>query len=79
MKPTFFLAGSLAVSLLAVSRAQTLDTDTLDTFLDRLAAKQKGMGSLDGRIGGLRRKAQWPPDQERFKRNGCIWQNYDDE
>jgi CubicO group peptidase (beta-lactamase class C family) len=46
MKPTFFLAGGLAVSLLAVSRAQTLDTDTLDTFLDRLAAKQKGMGSL---------------------------------
>jgi len=46
MKPTFFLAGCLAVSLLAVSRAQTLDTDTLDTFLDRLAAKQKGMGSL---------------------------------
>ena len=46
MKPTFFLAGCLAVSLLAVSRAQTLDTDTLDTFLDRLASKQKGMGSL---------------------------------
>ena len=42
MKPTFFLAGCLAASLLAVSRAQTLDTDTLDTFLDRLASKQKG-------------------------------------
>ena len=42
MKPTIFAA----LALLASGSAQTLNTATLDGFLDRLAAKNKGMGSV---------------------------------
>src|SRR4029453_16660353 len=40
------VAPLLALALCASGSAQTLDKDKLDRFLDRLADKNKGMGSL---------------------------------
>jgi CubicO group peptidase (beta-lactamase class C family) len=46
MKTRIVLVGAFAVALLAAGSAQTLDKAKIDQFLDRLAAKNKGMGSV---------------------------------
>ena len=46
MNTNSVLATVLSLALLASAQSQTLDTGKLDQFLDRLAAKNKGMGSL---------------------------------
>ena len=46
MKTKILLATLLTVALFTAGHAQTLDTAKLDQFLDRLAEKNKGMGSL---------------------------------
>lgn len=46
MKARIFLAGSLALALFTPGYAQTLDKAKLDRFFDRLAVKNKAMGSL---------------------------------
>jgi D-alanyl-D-alanine carboxypeptidase len=54
MRIAKLFATLLAFSLLAASEAQSLDTAKLDQFFDRLAEKNKAMGSLtiakDGKI-----------------------------
>jgi CubicO group peptidase (beta-lactamase class C family) len=46
MKIKILFAGLLALALFAASHAQTLDKAKLDQFFDRLAEKNKAMGSL---------------------------------
>jgi CubicO group peptidase (beta-lactamase class C family) len=46
MKTKTLVATVLALALLVSGYAQTLDTGKLDRFLDRLAEKNKGMGSV---------------------------------
>ena len=46
MKTKMVFAALLALALFATGLAQTLDKAKLDQFLDRLAQKNKGMGSL---------------------------------
>jgi len=46
MKPKISVSTLLALALSAAGHAQTLDKAKLDQFLDRLAEKNKGMGSL---------------------------------
>src|SRR6476660_4299451 len=54
MRIAKLFATLLAFSLLASSEAQSIDTAKLDQFFDRLAEKNKAMGSLtiaqDGKI-----------------------------
>ena len=46
MKTRIVLVSAFAVALLAAGSAQTFDKAKIDQFLDRLAAKNKGMGSV---------------------------------
>jgi len=46
MKTSMLLAGFLTLALATASNAQTLDKAKLDAFFDRLAEKNKAMGSL---------------------------------
>lgn len=46
MKTKMLFATSLTLALISAGHAQTLDKAKLDQFLDRLAEKNKGMGSL---------------------------------
>src|ERR1700754_4419457 len=54
MKTTMFFAGFLTLALVTAGNAQTLDKAKLDRFFDRLAEKNKAMGSLviakDGKV-----------------------------
>src|SRR5215471_856774 len=54
MKPKIFFATLLTLALFAAGSAQTLDKIKLDQFFDRLAEKNKAMGSLtiarDGKV-----------------------------
>ena len=52
MTPTILRATLLTLTFLTVGHAQTLDKATLDQFFDRLAAKNKAMGSLTIAKGG---------------------------
>ena len=52
MKIKIFLAGLLALALFTAGYAQTLDKAKLDQFFDRLAEKNKAMGSLVVAKGG---------------------------
>lgn len=46
MKPNILFAALLALALFTAGHAQTFDKAKLDQFLDRIAEKNKGMGSL---------------------------------
>src|SRR5215210_5817313 len=46
MKTEILFAALLALAVFTAGHAQTLDKAKLDVFLDRLAEKNKGMGSL---------------------------------
>ena len=72
MKIKILFATLLTLALFTAGYAQTLDKAKLDQFFDRLAEKNKAMGSLDHRQRrqrSLHPRHRLRPDQRQPKRN----------